>query len=107
YEEFMLTKIAGRVRGFFAGNYAETKEDEQLIINPRGDLCIAQSLPELTELVRLGGSWQVALGTGLAALTSLPTTVAGISAFNGEPAGTGLSYAIDSCGSWEAVTDAT
>lgn len=101
-----LLKIAGRVRGLFAGNYAENKEDEQFVINNRGDQCIAQSLPPLTELVRLGNTWQVALSTGLAALTALPTTTAGLSLFNGEPA-QGASYIIESFGSWEGVVDAT
>ena len=85
----MISKIAGRVRGFFAGNYPENREDEQLIINMRGDLAVAQSLPELAELVRLGNSWQVAATTGIAALTALPTTTSGISLVNGEPAGGG------------------
>ena len=102
----MLMKIAARVRGLFAINSAENREDEQLIINNRGDLVVTQSLPELTELVRLGDSWQVALSSGVAALTALPTTTAGLSLWNGEPA-TGKSYAIDSFGSWEAVIDAT
>src|SRR5690349_15869547 len=102
----MLIKIAGRVRGLFAGNYPENREDEQLHINPRGDQIIAQGLPELTELVRLGYSWQIASTTGQAALTALPTTVAGLTITNGEPA-TGKCYAVDSFGCWEAVVDAT
>lgn len=102
----MLIKIAGRVRGFFAGNYAENREDEQLVINNRGDQMIAQSLPELTEIVRLGNSWQGATRTGQAALTALPTTTAGLTLGNAEPA-TGKCYVIDSFGSWEAVIDAT
>lgn len=102
----MLIKIAGRVRGFFAGNYSENREDEQFVINNRGDQCVVQSLPEQSELVRLGYSWQGATRTGQAALTALPTTVAGLSLGNAEPA-TGRSYVIDSFGSWEAVVDAT
>jgi len=101
----MLAKFAGRVRGFFAGNYPENREDEQIIINNRGDLVVAQSMPELAELVRLGQSYQVALATGLAALTALPTTTSGLTLQNGEPA-TGMSYVIDSFGSWEGVVDA-
>jgi hypothetical protein len=102
----MLTKFAARVRGYFAGNYAENKEDEQVIINNRGDIVVAQSLPELTELVRLGDSWQISSTTGQAALTALPTTTSGISINNAEPA-TGKCYAIDSFGSVEEVVDAT
>lgn len=97
------------VRGRSDFNYPEDN-DSQPNINNRGDQLIAQSLPELTELVRMGVSWQVALASGLAALTALPTTVAGISLWNGETGASGMparQYAIDSFGSWEAVADAT
>lgn len=102
----MISKIAGRVRGLFAGNYPENREDEQFHLNSRGDQIVTQGLPELTEVVRMGESWQVANVTGQAALTALPTTVAGLTLWNGEPS-TGKCYAIDSFGSWEAVVDAT
>jgi len=102
----MDIKILGLVRGLFAGNYAEGSEERQFHINTRGDIPVAQGLPELSELVRLGNSWQVALSTGLAALTALPTTTAGLSLWNGEAAN-GPSYLIDSFGSWEGVIDAT
>ena len=99
--------VAGRVRGLFAGQaYSENREDEQLHVNPRGDLIIAQAMPEQAELVRLGNSYQAAYETGLASLTALPTTTAGLSIYNGEPAN-GALYVIDSFGSWEGVVDAT
>jgi hypothetical protein len=101
----MLVRAAARVRGLFAGNYPENREDEQLVINTRGDMSMAQGLPELTELVRMGDSWQV-LSAAAAALTAVPTTAAGLSLWNGEP-GQGKSYAIDSIGCVEIVTDAT
>lgn len=102
----MLIKIAGRVRGIFAGNYPENREDEQFHLNPRGDQVVAQGLPELTELVRLGDSWHGTYATGVAAATALPTTTSGLSLINNEPA-TGKCYAIDSFGSYEGVVDAT
>lgn len=102
----MLMKVAGRVRGLFAINSTENREDEQFVINNRGDQSVAQGLPELTELVRLGGSWQVNLTTGVAAVTGLPTTAAMMSLYNAEPGG-GKCYAIDSFGYAEGVTDAT
>src|SRR5690349_17718708 len=102
----MLIKIAGRVRGIFACNYPENREEEQLHVNNSGDQVIAQGLPELTELVRLGDSWQINTTTGQAALTALPTTTAGLTLINNEPA-TGKCYAIDSFGSAEEVVDAT
>lgn len=103
----MLIKIAGRVRGLFAGNYPENREDEQLQLNNRGDQIVVQGLPELTELVRMGNSWQVSSATGLAALTALPTTTAGLSLWNGETGPTAKCYAIDAFGSVEEVVDAT
>lgn len=102
----MLVKIAGRVRGLFAGNYPENREDEQFHLNPRGDMLVAQSLPERTEIVRMGETWQVATATALAALTAWPTTVAGLGIWNGEPNG-GKSYVIDSVAAVEIVVDAT
>lgn len=101
----MLVKMAARVRGFFAGNYAENKEDEQIIVNNRGDQCVAQALPELTEIVRMGESWQI-LGAAMAPLVAVPQLVAGHSLWNGEN-DTGKCYAIDSIGCVEVVTDAT
>jgi hypothetical protein len=41
----MLNKIVGRVRGLFAGNYPENREDEQFHLNNRGDQIIAQGCP--------------------------------------------------------------
>lgn len=102
----LLTRAAGRIRGTFAGNYPENREEEQVQLNNRGDLIIAQGLPELTDLVRLGQSWQVSTTTGQAALTGLPTTTSGASLNNNEKA-TGACYAIDSFGSIEEVVDAT
>lgn len=102
----LLVRAAAKIRGLFADNAPEAKEDHQLAINNRGDLIVVQGLPELTELVRMGDSWQVQLAAGLAALTVLPTVTAGLSLWNGEPA-TGKCYAIDSFGSVEEVVDAT
>jgi hypothetical protein len=102
----MIFKVAGRVRGLFAGNYPENREDEQFHINSRGDQLVAQALPPMTELVRLGESWQVSTSTAIAALTALPTTNCGLAIWNGEPAD-GKSYIIDSVAATEIVVDAT
>jgi hypothetical protein len=99
-------RVAGRIRGLFAGNYPENDEEQQMHLNNRGDQIVAPGLPELTELVRLGGSWQVNLTTGVAAVTGLPTTAAMMSLYNAEPGG-GKSYAVDSFGYAEGITDAT
>lgn len=102
----MVSKIAGRVRGLFAGNYPENREDEQFHLNNRGDQLIVQGLPELTEIVRLGDTWQVKTTTGLASLTGLPTTVGGLSLWNGEPT-IGKCYIIDSVAVDQRIVDAT
>lgn len=102
----MLIKIAGRVRGLFAGNYPENREDEQFHLNTRGDQLVAQALPERTELVRLGDSWQVMTASAIAPLTAVPTTTGGLNLWNGEPAA-GKSYVIDRVQVTEIVVDAT
>ncbi len=102
----MLIKIAGRVRGLFTGNYPENREDEESHINSRGDNLLIQGLPEKTELVRHGDSWQVRNTTAVAARTALPTTNPGLGIYNGEPTG-GKSYIIDSVACTEIVVDAT
>ncbi len=102
----MLIKIAGRVRGFFAGNYPENKEDEEFHLNTRGDMLVAQGLPERAELTRLGDSWTASNTTGIAALTGWPTTTAGFGIWNGEPSN-GKCYVIDSVSCTDIVVDAT
>lgn len=102
----MLMKVAGRVRGLFRPSYPENDEDQQIHISNGGEQIIVQGLPELTELVRMGESWQGTYATGVAAATALPTTTSGLSLVNNEPA-IGKCFAIDSFGSWEAVVDAT
>lgn len=101
----MDLNLSGIIRGLFAKNVPENGHS-LLTLNNRGDFLVAQALPELTEVVRLGQSWQAPSTTGQAALTALPTTVSGLTLTNNEPSG-GASYAIDSFGSWEAVLDAT
>ncbi len=104
----MLVKIAGRVRGLFAGNYPDNREDEQFHLNNRGDWLVAQALPERTEIVRMGDTWQVATASNAptATLTAWPTTVAGLGIWNGEPQG-GKCYIIDSIAATEIIVDQT
>src|ERR1051326_6539956 len=63
-------------------------------VNSRGDVMVAQSLPERTELVRLGNTWSVQDTTAVADLTGAPTTTASSTFWNGEPDG-GKSYVVD------------
>lgn len=64
--------------------------------NPRGDLCVAQALPERSELVRLGASYgaQIKEANAFTALITVPTTLAELALQNGEAAG-GKTYIID------------
>ena len=61
---YAMNKIVGRVRGLNASTGTENREDEQLHLDPCGDGYIAQGLPALAELVRLGDSWQVLSAAG-------------------------------------------
>lgn len=101
----LAAKLLGRIRGLAAANIAEGFEEAQIVLNNRGDQLVAQGLPELAEVVRLGDSWQV-LSAATAALIAVPSTAAGHSLWNGEP-DTGKAYVIDSFGTVEVVTDAT
>src|SRR5262245_35872557 len=102
----LIAKIAARIRSSVAQDYPGDAEENQLAANNRGDLLIAQGLPELTELVRLGESWQIKTATAFAALTTEPTTTAALSLHNNGNA-LGASFAIDSIAFWERVVDAT
>lgn len=102
----MLIKIAGRVRGLFAGNYPENREDEQIHLNSRGDLLVSQSMPERAEIVRMGDSWQVSTSSAIAPLTAAPTTTGALNLWNGEQSN-GKTYVIDRIQVYEIVVDAT
>jgi hypothetical protein len=71
--------------------------------NNRGDLQVAQALPERADLVRLGGSWIIRTAA-VACVTAVPTTTAPATIWNGEPAG-GKYYLIDNIG-WICTTSA-
>lgn len=103
----MIVQIAARVRDIYAKLLAANDTNQQLEVNPRNELMISAGLPEITELIRLGRSWQAYLSTGVAALTALPTTVAGLSIYNGESQGSNTIYLVESFGSSENVIDAT
>lgn len=101
----VLARMMGRVRGKMEGEYAPDTEGAQIHVNTRGDVLVAQALPELTSLVAMGNTWGI-LSASTAALTGVPTTTAGHTIWNGEPPA-GKCYAIDSFGALEIVTDAT
>lgn len=100
----MDANIKGLIRGVSVPNYAEG----DLLspgMNPRGELIVSQGQPELVEIVRQGRTWG-SLGSANAALTAVPTTTAGYSIYNNEPAN-GKCYIIEAVGCVEIITDAT
>lgn len=100
-----IGRILGRVRGLNPNNSPENREDEQLHITPTGELLIAEGLPERTEIVRLGDSWQMMSAT-FAPLTAVPTTAGVLTLWNGEP-GNGKIYVIDSVAITKVIIDVT
>lgn len=100
-----LHKLVGRVRGTEPGNYAENRDTEQFHINSIGDQIVSQGLPTLTEIVRLGDSWQV-MGAASTGLTAVPTTAGLLTLWNGEP-GNGKFYVIDSIAAQKIIIDVT
>lgn len=70
--------------------------EQQLTLNNRGDLRINQSLPERSELVRLGNSYaaQMPAASAWTLLITIPTTLSNLALQNGEAVG-GKSYIID------------
>jgi len=75
---------------------AASLQETPLLMNSRGDLLVAQSLPERAELVRMGNSWgaQIKEANAWTALITVPTTLANLALQNVESAG-GKSYIID------------
>jgi hypothetical protein len=95
----------GLVRGYSVPFYGD-RDEEEASLSPRGEVLTALGSPGLAEVTRLGDSWAVITSSAQAALTALPTTTAGLSIYNNEPAD-GKIYAIDSVHAVEIVVDAT
>lgn len=78
---------------------AYTSDGEQeAALNTQGAQLFAQSLPDYTEISRMGNSAFVIGGTAVAPVAAVPTTAAHFTLWNGEQVG-GKSYAIDYIGS--------
>ncbi len=101
----MKTEPTGLVRDTTAPDYSAS-DDKRVGMTNRGEILIAQGLPDLAEITRLGQSWQVKTETAFAALTTEPTTTAALSIFNDE-LDSGKSYIIQRVAIWERVVDAT
>lgn len=77
-------------------DYAEGTNTGNATLNNRGDLVVAQALPERAELVRLGNSWgaQIPTASAFTFVAAWPTTRAELVLWNGEAVG-GKTYIID------------
>lgn len=100
-----MGRILGRVRGIVDVLYPENREDEQFHVATLGDQLIVQGLPELSEIVRMGDSWQM-MGAASTGLTVVPTTAGLLTLWNGEP-GQGKIYVIDSVACTKVIVDVT
>lgn len=69
-------------------------EEKPLESDEDGNLLVSQGYPAGVELSRLGAGWSVIATAAVAALVVRPSTVAGITLWNGEAPG-GKSYVID------------
>lgn len=102
----LAARMLGRVRQLIAPLLAEGDENQPLAFNQNNELLVSIAKPGLTEVTRVGETWQVRSAAGIAALTAAPTTTAGLSIYNGDSVG-GTSLAIEAFGSDEEVSDAT
>lgn len=100
-------RMVNRVRGALrpSSGLADGSE-ESPAMNSARDVLVAQALPPLTELVRMGNSWvtQMLTANAVAPVTAVPTTAAMLQLYNGESAG-GRSYIIDSVFSYAATSE--
>lgn len=89
-----MTPFTAVVRGSAPDDNAE-RSTANLQSSNRGDLLVAQGLPPLTELVRLGKTWHMRTATASAfdLVAAQPTTLAVAILYNNEPVG-GKSYVI-------------
>ena len=74
--------------------------------NSEQELLTSQGLPPYTELSRRGVGWQVMDTSATAALVVRPSTVAGLTLYNGEVGATAKSYVIDRVFGFNLVTTA-
>lgn len=98
----MATSIFAQQRGA-SPQYPTTQVGQ----NGRGDLCVAQALPERTDLVRLGQSYHASIPTGSAFTTvaAWPTTRAELVLSNLAGAGSGICLVIDRIWAATIVTE--
>jgi hypothetical protein len=91
----MISSLVARVarvarEAYGAGNF-------NVAMNPRGDICCAQALPERTELVRMGQSYsaQIPAASAFNLLITIPTTRAELALQNSAQLGSDICLVIE------------
>ena len=87
-----MVAIQSLIRGVFNNKGLPTERDAAM--TRQGGLHVAQSLPPMAELTRLGTGASVISTAAAASVVVRPSTVALVTIYNGEPEG-GKSYVID------------
>jgi hypothetical protein len=89
--------MAGLTRRTTVPDYADGSNTGKPTFNSRNELLAAPALPPRTELSRLGQSWEVVIpnGSPFNLVAAMPTTLAPLALYNGEPVG-GKTYVIES-----------
>lgn len=82
----MSDPIYGVVRLGTIPNFNEMSTS-QVAINTRGELLAANAIPQKTECVRMGNSWncQIATGSAFTPVAAMPTTRAELALYNANP----------------------
>ena len=96
--------VMSRIHGLIRGGPANS-QPAAVHINSERELLTAQGLPPYTEMSRRGLGYQVMNTSALAALVVRPSTVAGLTLWNGEPDG-GKTYVIDRLFAFNLVSTA-
>lgn len=100
------TEFYGTTRGSTIQHATDTARDTPLAVNNRGDLLVAQAMPPLVDLSRLGKTFQI-LSAAVDNLSAIPTTTAPHSLWNGESQTSNICYVIEEFGALNIVVDAT
>ena len=89
-----MSQDDARLVGYQRGGSAN-EQFRYLRSNSEQEQLVSQGLPPYTELTRRGVGWQVMDTTATAAVVVRPSTVAGLTLYNGEVGATAKSYVID------------
>jgi len=100
-----MSQDDARLVGYQRGGSA-ADQFRYLRSNSEQELLVSQGTPPYAELSRRGRGWQVMDTTATAAVVVRPSTVAGLTLYNGETGATAKSYVIDRIFAFNLVTTA-